>query len=375
GIAMCFANAGFPITIVERAPDILERGLSAIKGNYNQSVMRGRLSPEQASNRSRLITGSILPTDLSSCDLIIEAVFERMDIKQDVFATLDRVAKPDAILATNTSYLDVNTLAQSTTRPDRVLGMHFFSPANIMKLLEIVRGDKTAKTVLATAMRLAKQIGKVGVVVGVGPGFVGNRMLFQRTREAQEMILEGATPWEIDRVLTDFGFPMGPFQMSDLAGLDLGWVREESKGATLRDRLNEIGRHGQKSGAGYYDYVGGRKGIPSAVTEQIIRELMALKGATPRKLSDQEILQRSIYPMINEAANILLEGKALRASDIDVVWLNGYGWPAYRGGPTYYADRIGLSAIVGQIRNYGWAVSPLLEKLGEDGKCFADLSA
>ena len=375
GIAMNFANAGIPVTVVERQAEALARGLGVVKKNYDASASRGRFSPEEAARRFALLTGSLALEDLADCDLIIEAVFERMDVKTDLFAKLDKIARPGAILASNTSYLDINQIAAATARPDHVLGLHFFSPAHVMKLLEVVRGDKTAQPVIATAMNLARKIGKVAVLVGVGPGFVGNRLLAQRTREVQKMVMEGALPWDIDRVVTEFGLPMGPFRMSDLAGLDLGWVRAESKGETLRDRLNEIGRHGQKVGAGYYDYDENRKATPSPVTENIVAELMAQKGIAPRRISDQEILERTLYSMINEAANILDEGKALRACDIDVVWLNGYGWPAKRGGPTYYADRIGLATVLAGVRKYGWTPAPLLERLVAEGKVFADLSA
>ena len=260
-----------------------------------------------------------------------------------------------------------------------MIGLHFFSPANVMRLLEIVRGEKTAKTVIATAMQLAKKIGKVGVLVGVCPGFVGNRMLAQRSREAQKMILEGAMPWDVDRVLYDFGFPMGPFAMGDLAGLDIGWVKENSRGETLRDVLCEMDRRGQKTGAGYYDYDENRKATPSPITEKIIKDFMAKAGTNPRTISDEEILERSIFPMINEGAKILEEGKAIRASDIDTVWINGYGWPVYRGGPMYYADQIGLDKVLTKMKAYqaqmGDAFKPaaLLEKLVAEKKKFADL--
>jgi 3-hydroxyacyl-CoA dehydrogenase len=255
-----------------------------------------------------------------------------------------------------------------------VLGLHFFSPANVMKLLEIVRGAKTSKEVIATAMKLAKAIGKVGVLVGVAYGFVGNRMLAARAAEADKMVMEGAKPWDIDRVLVGFGFPMGGFAMWDLAGLDLGWVKEESKGETLRDLLNEMGRKGQKTGAGYYDYdPATRKPTPSPVTEKLLADLWAKKGVTPRQISDQEILERQLYPMINEGAKILEEGKASRASDIDIVWLYGYGFPAWRGGPMFYADSIGLDIVLRGVKTYGWKTSALLEKLVAEKKKFADL--
>jgi 3-hydroxyacyl-CoA dehydrogenase len=283
------------------------------------------------------------------------------------------VAKPGAILASNTSFLNIDEIATATGRADHVLGLHFFSPANVMKLLEIVRGEKTSKEVVATAMKLAKTIGKVGVLVGVAHGFVGNRMLEARANEADKMIMEGAMPWDIDRVLVAFGFPMGGFAMWDLAGLDLGWVKEESHGDTLRDLENEAGRKGQKTGAGYYDYDEKRKATPSPVTEKMLKELWAKKGITPRTIPDQEILERQIYPMINEGAKILEEGKALRASDIDIVWLYGYGFPAWRGGPMYYADTLGLDTVLAGVKKYGWKPSPLLEKLVAEKKKFSDL--
>ncbi len=269
-----------------------------------------------------------------------------MAIKKEVFGKLDAIVKKGAILATNTSYLDVNEIAAATSRPEDVIGMHFFSPANVMRLLEVVRGDKTAKDVIATAMGLAKTIGKVGVLVGVCHGFVGNRMLAQRQREATKLILEGAMPWDVDRVLYDFGLPMGPFAMSDLAGLDIGWSRETSKGETVREILCEMDRRGQKTGAGFYDYDEARNAKPSEITEKVILDLAAKKGINRRPISDEEILQRCIYPMINEGAKILEEGKAIRASDIDTVWVNGYGWPVYRGGPMFYGDTIGLAEVL-----------------------------
>src|SRR6202040_3082031 len=279
-----------------------------------------------------LLTGSLDMDAFADCDLVIEAVFERMDIKKDVFTKLDAIVKQGAILATNTSGLNIDEIASVTKRPEFVIGLHFFSPANVMKLLEIVRADKTSKEVIATSMKLAKQIGKIAVLAGVCPGFIGNRMLAQRGREAQKLVLEGAMPWDIDRVLYDFGFPMGPFAMSDLAGLDIGWVKETSKGETIRDVLCEMDRRGQKTGAGYYDYDENRNARPSPVTEQIIKDFMAKKGVNGRKISDEEILERCLFPMINEGVQILADKKAIRASDIDVIWQYGYGWPAYRGG-------------------------------------------
>ena len=314
-------------------------------------------------------------------DLVIEAVFERMDIKKDIFEKLDAICKPGAILATNTSALNIDEIAAVTRRPEAVIGLHFFSPANVMKLLEIVRADHTGKDVIATSMKLAKKIGKIAVLAGVTPGFIGNRMLLQRQREAQKLILEGAMPWDIDRVLYDFGFPMGPFAMSDLTGLDISWIKEKSKGETIRDVLCEMDRRGQKTGAGYYDYDEARNAIPSPVTEKIIQDFVAKSGGNPREISDEEILERTIYPMINEGAKILEEGKALRASDIDVVWENGYGWPVYRGGPMWYGDQVGLDKVLAKMKSFQATMgdqfkpSALLEKLVAEGKRFQDLKA
>jgi 3-hydroxyacyl-CoA dehydrogenase len=299
-----------------------------------------------------------------------------MEIKKEIFGKLDKIAKPGAILASNTSYLDIDEIASATKRPDHVIGMHFFSPANVMRLLEVVRGEKTAKPVVATAMQLAKKIGKIGVLVGVCHGFVGNRMLAQRQREANALILEGAMPWDVDRVLYDFGLPMGPFAMSDLAGLDIGWSKETSKSATIRDLLCEMDRRGQKTGAGFYDYDEARNAKPSPVVEKIILDFAAKKGINRRTISDEEILERCIYPMINEGAKILEEGKAQRASDIDIVWINGYGWPVYRGGPMFYGDLVGLDKVLAKLKEFeakmGDAFKPsaLLEKLATEGKTF-----
>ncbi|ACG79626.1 fatty oxidation complex, alpha subunit [Phenylobacterium zucineum HLK1] len=378
GIAMNFLNVGIPVTIVELKQDALDRGLATIRKNYERS--RGAV-PEQTEQRMSLLTGSLSMDDFADCDLIIEAVFERMDIKKDVFAKLDGIAKPGAILATNTSYLNIDEIASATKRPQDVIGLHFFSPANVMKLLEVIRADHTAKDVIATSMKLAKQIGKVAVLAGVCPGFIGNRMLSQRQREANKLVLEGAMPWDIDRVLYDFGFPMGPFAMSDLAGLDIGWVKENSKGETLRDVLCEMDRRGQKTGAGFYDYDENRTAKPSPVTEKIIQDFRAKKGINARTISDEEILERCIYPMINEGAKILEEGKAIRPSDIDVVWVNGYGWPVYRGGPMHYGDFVGPDKVLAKMKEFQGAMgddfkpAALLEKLVAEGKKFSDLKA
>ncbi|MBS0361193.1 MAG: enoyl-CoA hydratase/isomerase family protein [Proteobacteria bacterium] len=378
GIAMNFLNTGIPVTIVEVQEAALERGLKVIRGNYERSRTA---KPEETEARMALLSGSLDFDKLADCDLIIEAVFERMDIKKDVFARLDKIAKPGAILASNTSYLDIDEIASVTSRPQDVIGLHFFSPANVMKLLEVIRGEKTAKDVIATSMKLAKQIGKIAVLAGVCPGFIGNRMLSQRQREAQKLVMEGAMPWDIDRVLYDFGFPMGPFAMSDLAGLDIGWVKENSKGETIRDVLCEMDRRGQKTGAGYYDYDENRNAKPSPVTEKIINDFIVKSGANPRKISDEEILERCVYPMINEGAKILEEGKAIRPSDIDVVWINGYGWPVYRGGPMHYGDQVGPDKVLAKMKEFqtqmGDAFKPsaLLEKLVAEGKKFSDLKA
>jgi 3-hydroxyacyl-CoA dehydrogenase len=375
GISMNFANVGIPVTIVELKQDALDRGLSTIRKNYERS--RGA-KPEETDKRMSLLTGSLDMSEFKDCDLVIEAVFENMDIKKDVFRKLDEICKPGAILASNTSYLNIDEIASVTKRPEDVIGLHFFSPANVMKLLEVIRGDKTAKDVIATSMKLAKQIGKIAVLAGVCPGFIGNRMLSQRQREAQKLVLEGAMPWDVDRVLYDFGFPMGPFAMSDLAGLDIGWSKETSKGETIRDVLCEMDRRGQKTGAGYYDYDENRTAKPSPVTEKIIHDFIVKSGRNPRKVSDEEILERCIYPMINEGAKILEEGKAIRSSDIDVVWVNGYGWPVYRGGPMYYGDQIGPDKVLAKMKEFQGAMgedfkpAALLEQLAADGKKFSD---
>jgi 3-hydroxyacyl-CoA dehydrogenase len=376
GIAMNFANAGIPVTLVEVKADALERGLGVVRKNYERTAARGGLTAAQVEERMALIQGSLSLEDLAGVDLVIEAVFERMDIKKDIFTRLDAICKPGAILATNTSALNIDEIASVTKRPEAVIGLHFFSPANVMKLLEVVRADHTSKTVIATSMKLARKIGKIAVLVGVCPGFVGNRILGARQREAQKLVMEGAMPWDIDRVLYDFGFPMGPFAMSDLAGLDIGWVKEKSKGETIRDVLCEMDRRGQKTGAGYYDYDENRTAKPSPVTEKIIHDFIAKTGANPRHISDEEILERCLYPMVNEGAKILEEGKAIRASDIDVVWQNGYGWPVYRGGPMFWGGQIGLDKVLAGMKRFeatmGEAYKPaaMLETLAAAGQKF-----
>ncbi|BAN04198.1 putative fatty acid oxidation complex alpha subunit [Ilumatobacter coccineus YM16-304] len=372
GIAMNFANVGIPVTIVERDQESLDRGLGVVRKNYERSRST---TPEQVEERMALITGSTDKADFADCDMVIEAVFEDMDLKKSIFKELDEICKPGALLASNTSALDVNEIAAVTSRPESVIGMHFFSPANVMKLLENVRGDKSSDSVVATTMAIGKKIKKVSVMVGVCPGFVGNRMLFMRGAEAERMLMEGATPAQVDNVLYEFGFPMGPFSMSDLAGLDIGWKEETSSSSTIREILCENGRRGQKNGRGYYTYdPDTRAATPDPEVEQLIKDFAISKGHEQREVSDQEILERLLYPMVNEGAKILEEKIAIRGSDIDVVWVNGYGWPVYRGGPMHWADSVGLAEIVEKIKGYSeslggkhWTLSPLLEQLATDG--------
>jgi len=383
GIAMNFANAGIPVTIVERSGEALERGLGVVRSNYERTASKGRISADDVETLTGLITGSTDITDFANCDLVIEAVFEDMDLKKSIFGQLDEICKAGAILATNTSALDVNEIAAVTSRPESVIGLHFFSPANVMKLLEVVRGDKTSNEVIATSMALAKRIGKIPALVGVCPGFVGNRILAMRRIEANAMSLEGATPAQIDDVLYDFGFPMGPFAMSDLAGLDIGWKAETSTGSTVRELMNESGRKGQKNGRGYYTYdPSTRAKTPDPEVEQLIAEFARAQGIDQRTFDNEEILDRCLLPMVNEGAKILEEGIAIRPSDIDVVWINGYGWPVYTGGPMFWADTIGLDTVVTKIKKYGetlagdhWKLSPLLERLAAENKTFATMGS
>ena len=376
GIAMNFANAGIPVTLVETSQAALDRGLGVVRRNYENSAKRGRFSSAEVERRMGLLTGTLELQALADCDLVIEAAFENMAIKKELFAKLDAIVKAGAVLATNTSALDINEIATAVSRPEAVIGMHFFSPANVMRLLEVVRGQHTSKTAIATAMQIGKKIGKVAALSGVCPGFIGNRILAARSRQAQALLMEGAMPWDIDRVLFDFGMPMGPFAMSDLAGLDIGWSRDTSQGATIRDVLCEQDRRGQKTGAGYYDYDAARNAKPSEITRQIVSDFMSRQGRTARVVSDDEILERCTFAMINEGAKILDEGIAIRASDIDVVWVNGYGWPVYRGGPMFYADTLGLSVVVAGLARYGdsmgpgFTLSPLLASMAAEGKTF-----
>lgn len=350
GISMNFATAGFPVRIVETTQAALDRGLSVVRGNYQRSADRGRFPPEEVELRMARYDGRLALDDLADCDLVIEAVFENMELKKDIFARLDAVMKPGAILATNTSALDIDEIASVTARPRDVIGLHFFSPANVMKLLEIVRARHTADDVVATCMDLARAINKIAVLVGVCPGFVGNRILFARQKQANKLVYDGVLPWDIDAALNAFGFKMGPFQMSDLAGLDIGWSKGAKTENPIRDALCEMDRRGQKTKAGYYDYDDARTPIPSEVTAGVIREIT---GAKPRSMDEAEIIETCIYPMINEAVKILEENKAQRPSDIDVVWLNGYGWPAHTGGPMFYGDMVGAAAVLRRMEALG----------------------
>ncbi|MDA9904414.1 3-hydroxyacyl-CoA dehydrogenase NAD-binding domain-containing protein [Hyphomicrobiales bacterium] len=369
GIAMNFANAGLPVTIIEQSQERLDKGIGIIRKNYENTASKGRITIQDVEHRMSLISGDVSMKALSNKDMIIEAVFENMELKKEIFSKLNTIAKQGAILATNTSGLDINEIASTTNRPESVIGLHFFSPANVMKLLEVVRGEKTSKEVIATSMAMAKSIGKVAALVGVCPGFVGNRILAQRQREANKLILEGALPWDIDNALFDFGFPMGPFAMSDLAGLDIGWNKETSRGETIREKLCEGGRFGQKSGKGFYTYDENRNKSPDPEVEGLIKTFAQEKQIKTRSIEKEEILQRCLYPMINEGFKILEEGMAIRASDIDIVWINGYGWPVYEGGPMFYGNQIGFGKILDWLKKMeeehgdDFTPSPYLEKV------------
>jgi 3-hydroxyacyl-CoA dehydrogenase len=350
GISMNFLSAGIPVTIFEMNQEALDRGSGVMRKNYEATAAKGRMTIEQVEKAMGLLTPTLDFAALADCDLIIEAVFEQMDVKKDIFTRLDKTAKQGAILASNTSYLNIDEIAAVTSRPQDVVGMHFFSPANVMKLLEVVRGAKTAPDVLVTVMGLSKKIRKVAVVAGVCHGFIGNRMLMPRQVEATKLLLEGATPEQIDRVHVEFGMPMGPFQMADLAGVDIGWHRDPERIENIRDALCAIDRWGQKKGAGFYDYDEKRRPSPSPVVQQIIEDFAKKQGVERRQISDEEIVERTLYTMVNEGAKILEEGMAQRASDIDVVWVYGYGWPVYRGGPMFWADTVGLQNIVDGLK-------------------------
>jgi 3-hydroxyacyl-CoA dehydrogenase len=382
GIAMNFANVGIPVTVVEMNQENLDRGLGIVRKNYEATAARGRLTATDVEKRMGLIKGTTDWNAVKDADIIIEAVFEEMPIKKEVFARLDGLAKADAILATNTSTLDVDEIASATKRPESVIGTHFFSPANVMRLLENVRGAKSSPTAIATVMNLGRRIQKVPVLVGVCHGFVGNRMLHQRGTQAEKLILEGALPHQVDKVLTDFGFPMGPVAMGDMAGLDVGWRIRKGLGrkSAVADRICELGRFGQKTGAGYYRYEkGDRTPIPDNEVEKIIVDVATDMGITRRPISDEEILQRLLYPMVNEGAKILHEKIAIRASDIDVIWVYGYGWPVYRGGPMFWADQIGLKNFRDTMLSFRkesgddfWTPAPLVDRLVNEGKGFTN---
>lgn len=389
GIAMVLANAGIPVILKEADRAALDRGLATIQLNYGNSVKRGRFSQQFAQERLKLITPTLIYDDFSNVDLVVEAVFEGMALKKQVFKELDRVCKPGAILASNTSTLSIDEIASSTSRPAFVIGTHFFSPANVMRLLEIVRGKATSREVIATCMQLSKKLGKVGVLVGNCRGFVGNRMFGPYRREAQFLVEEGAGIEAVDQALSDFGMAMGPLATGDLAGLDVGWrIRKEYRHLQepgirqpfLEDRLCELGRYGQKTGAGWYKYDEQRRPTPDPVVDGLIRKWVAEAGIAQRQISAAEITDRCLYALVNEGARILEEGYALRASDIDIIYLNGYGFPAYRGGPMWYADTVGIKKVYERVSEFHhqhgeiWQPAPLLQRLAEQGKTFAEFS-
>ncbi|WP_439149226.1 3-hydroxyacyl-CoA dehydrogenase NAD-binding domain-containing protein [Sulfitobacter sp.] len=375
GIAMNFATAGIPVTIVETTQEALDRGLKVVRGNYQRSSDKGRFPQDEVEARMDRFNGQLEIAALADCDLVIEAVFENMELKRKIFTELDRVMKPGAILATNTSALDIDEIAAMTKRPEDVIGLHFFSPANVMKLLEIVRAKHTADDVVATSMDLAQKINKIAALVGVCPGFVGNRILFARQIQANKLLDKGLMPWDVDAALNTFGFKMGPFQMSDLAGLDIGWSKGAKTTNPIRDALCEMDRRGQKTKAGFYDYDEARRPIPSDVVAGVIKDIT---GAESSSMSADEIIEICIYPMINEAVKILEENKAQRPSDIDVVWLNGYGWPADKGGPMFYGDMVGAQAVLDVMERLGaedpaFAPAELLRDLAKNGGKFTEI--
>ena len=387
GITMNFLNVGTPVVLLESTQAALDKGLATIRRNYENSVKRGKLQQEQVEARLALITPTLDYAAFKDVDLVIEAVFEQMSVKEQVFTQLDAVCKPGAILASNTSYLDINQIASYTQRPQDVLGLHFFSPANIMKLLEIVRGEKTANDVMSTALALGKKIKKVAVVSGVCDGFIGNRMLARYGAAANAMVVAGGAPQQVDKAMERFGYAMGPFRVGDLAGLDIGWATRKRKAAeagvphdpTIADKICELDRFGQKSGAGWYRYEPGvREPQTDPLIEKLIADYRSAKGVTPRKVSDEEVVERCIYALVNEGARILAEGIAVRASDVDLVYLNGYGFPARRGGPMCYANEIGLANVVRALRRFAaepgadasWEPAPLLIQLANEGKTF-----
>ena len=385
GIAMSFANAGVPVTLIETGEEQLKRGMGVMQKNYEATAARGGIPPDAPAKRMGLIRGVVGIENVGDADLVIEAVFETMAVKREVFEKLDQYAKSGAVLASNTSYLNIDEIAKITKRPQDVLGMHFFSPANVMKLCEIVRGARTAPDALTTAVAATRKIAKVPVVVGVCDGFVGNRMLAQRGKQLEKLLLEGALPQQVDAVVTKFGMTMGPFAMSDLAGLDIGWRSRKDRGlkSEIADALCEAGRFGQKTGKGYYKYeAGSRAPLPDPDVEKLIDETLQRLGRKRRAISDEEIHERMVFPMINEGARILEEGIAARPSDIDVIWIYGYGWPVYRGGPMFYADQVGLKHVADRLSHYARATddpalepAPLLKRLAAEGGTFASTAA
>ncbi len=386
GIAMCFANAGIPVSLLDSTQDALDRGLQRIKGNYAATVDKGRLAQSDMDKRMALIHGSVNLGKAADADIVVEAVFERMDVKTELFKKLDGIVQQGAILATNTSTLDVDRIAAATTRPQEVIGTHFFSPANVMRLLEVVRGKKTAKDVLATTLKLGKALKKVPVVSGVCDGFIGNRMLEKYVQQSLFLLDEGATPQQVDGALQRWGMAMGPFAMYDMAGNDIGWEirkrraqeRPDMVYSKVADRICEKGWFGQKAGRGWYRYEkGSRKPLPDAEVEELLNSHRREINVQPRKIPDDEIVERCVFALVNEGARILDEGIALRASDIDMVYLTGYGFPPYRGGPMFYADEVGLDKVVSSIRKFQagyqggqWQLAPLLERLAREGKRF-----
>ena len=389
GITMSFANAGIPVTVLEMNQEALDKGLGVIKRNYDIQVSRGRMSEADVDKRMALITGTTSYEDLGDADVVIEAVYENLDVKKEVFAKFEQVMKPGAIIASNTSGLEIDAMANVTSRPGDVIGLHFFSPANVMRLLEVVRGEKTDKSTIATAMQLGKKLGKIAVLSGNAPGFIGNRMLAGYTRQAGEIILQGATPYQVDKVIQQFGMPMGPFQMADLVGLDLGWRARKLSGmkpedvpitARVADKLCELERFGQKTNRGYYIYPeGSRAGQPDPEVVKLVEETSAELGIERREIDDDEVLKRCLYGLINEGARILEDGIAIRPCDIDIVYINGYGFPEVVGGPMFWADKQGLDNVYQDIlkfqAEYGdfWKPAPLLERLAKEGKTFASL--
>ncbi|QIG81983.1 3-hydroxyacyl-CoA dehydrogenase NAD-binding domain-containing protein [Stakelama tenebrarum] len=369
GIAMNFLNIGLPVTIVEAKQEVLDRGVATIRKNYQITVDKGRMTAEQLDERMGLLKPSLAMDDLAQVDLIIEAVFEKLELKQEIFGKLDGIARPDAILASNTSFLDVDAIAAATQRPETVVGMHFFSPANVMKLLEVVRGEKSSDSVVATAMAVGRRIGKVAVLSRVCDGFIANRMMAPRMEAAQALILEGPMPSQVDKAMVAYGFPMGPFAMLDLVGLDvIGWDAATSSSSTVTEVLCEMGRWGQKKSGGFYDYDEKRRPSPSPVADQVVRDFQAKSGKQHREFSEREIVERLLFPVVNEGAKLLDEGIAIRASDVDVALVYGYGWPVFTGGPLFWADIVGLDRVIAGLEAAGHEPAPLLERIAADGR-------